>query len=697
MDATPQFHQRVRDLFEQAVERPEAERSIFLEIACAGDPALLQAVSELIRARDSQTSFLQSSAGGKAVQRIGRYVIRGELGRGAMGVVYDAVDPLIGRNVALKVIRIEQLTEQKEAEFLTDRLFREARSAGQLFHPCIVVVLDVGQEGDTAFIAMERIEGHTLQQIIAAGHRPTFDQILGILHQTAAALDYAHQHGVVHRDIKPANIMVQAGMLVKVADFGIAKIMSAQNATQSGVVMGTPTYMSPEQIEGLPVDGRSDQFSLAVLAYELLTGVRPFQGDSLASLAHSIVYAERPLATVANPALPAAVNPVLQRAFARPPEQRYASCGDLVRAIESALDTPATAAPPPMPAMSIPQAPPTFVPAPFAPGTVAPAPATVAPAPTPTLGPQTLGPQTFAGPPAKSGAGKTWLIAIGVLLLVAVAIGATFVLSRRESPAPAPAASSTPAPTPASTTRIAVQRFAAEPANIEPGAMSRLNWSVTGAQQIAIDHGIGNVAPSGELAVTPTESTIYVLTATGAGPEVHATAAVNVKAADVKPKQPSPAARARQFYDEAAEKRRAGQLPQALALLRQSADLGEPLAMLELAENYRDGEGAAKNSAEAVTWFQKAAQTGDSAAMVELGAMYLLGDGIKTDFPAAAKWFQQAADRGNPAGMYDLASLYETGRGIPLDLERAKALYRKSADLGNTEASRRLQQLTRRK
>lgn len=686
----PSSQQRIRELFDQAVKRPQAERSIYLEGACEGDPDMFQAVMELLRKRDAMAA--------NSVQRIGRYEIRGELGRGAMGIVYDAVDPLIGRSVALKVIRIEGLTDPREAEFLKDRLFREARSAGQLFHPCIVVVLDVGQEGETAFIAMEKVEGQTLQHMLASGHRPGSDETLSILHQTAAALDYAHQHGVVHRDIKPANIMVQPGTMVKVADFGIAKIMSSQNATQSGVVMGTPTYMSPEQIEGQVVDGRSDQFALAVLAYEMLTGVRPFQGDSLAALAHKIVYAERPLATVANPALPFAINPVLSKAFSRSPGDRYACCGDLVRSIESVLDTAVIPAPLAQPAS---------VPA-MATATQASSTQTTNTQPTvtqasafaPSPATQTLTPtQTIV---AQKSGGKSWIFAviIAVVVIAAVGAGSVFFLNRSQP--------SAIASRPTGAVSIVVQRFLADPTSIEAGAMSKLNWSVTGAQQITIDHGIGTVAPSGSLAVTPTEPTTYVLVATGAGPEVRATAAIDVKPLDAKPAapptatvekpaSPSAAERARELYDSAADKRRAGLVPQAAALLRESADLGDVRAMLELAEGLRDGEGMTKNTAEAVRWFQKAAQNGNASAMVELGAMYILGDGIKTDNEEAVRWFQRAADHGNSAGMYDLASMYESGRGVSPDIEKAKALYRKSADLGNTEARRRLLQLTSRK
>src|ERR1700733_11475769 len=254
----PEFYQRVRQVFEQALEHPEADRLAFVKNASAGDVALSDAVERLIRARDASESFLETAP--LHVEQIGRYLIHGELGRGAMGVVYDAVDPMIGRRVAVKVISLKAGTDSSDSEFMKERLFREARSAGRLFHPGIVVILDVGLYGDSAFITMERIDGQSLQQLLASGGRLDSKVALGILQQTAAPLDYAHQHGVVHRDIKPANIMLQSKVTVKVADFGIAKLMSTQNPTVTGLLMGTPSYMSPEQIEGRAVDGRSDQF-----------------------------------------------------------------------------------------------------------------------------------------------------------------------------------------------------------------------------------------------------------------------------------------------------------------------------------------------------------------------------------------------------------------------------------------------------
>jgi serine/threonine protein kinase len=331
----PEFHQRVRKIFEQALERPEPDRLAFAKNASAGDVALSDAVERLIRARNVSESFLETAP--LHTDQIGRYLIHGELGRGAMGVVYDAVDPMIGRRVAVKVINLKAGTDSSESEFMKERLFREARSAGRLFHPGIVVILDVGLHGDSAFITMERVEGQSLQQLLASGGLLDSKVALGILQQTAAALDYAHQHGVVHRDIKPANIMLQSKVTVKVADFGIAKLMSAQNPTVTGMLMGTPSYMSPEQIEARAVDGRSDQFSLAVLAYELLTGSRPFQADSMPTVAHLIVYGTRPSAHAANPLLPPGIDQVLDRALNRFPEQRFPDCAEFAAALEAAF------------------------------------------------------------------------------------------------------------------------------------------------------------------------------------------------------------------------------------------------------------------------------------------------------------------------------------------------------------------------
>ena len=203
---------------------------------------------------------------------IGRYRIVRELGRGAMGVVYHAMDPNIGRAVAVKTIRLNEVTNTQERARLKERLFREARSAGMLSHPGIVTIYDVDQQGDLAYIAMEFVDGPTLDDLMSRSEPLAPQQMFAILGQTAVALDYAHGKGIVHRDMKPANIMIDPEGSAKITDFGIAKITASEQFTMTGTIIGTPHYMAPEQVQGHTVDGRADQFSLAVMAFEMLTG-----------------------------------------------------------------------------------------------------------------------------------------------------------------------------------------------------------------------------------------------------------------------------------------------------------------------------------------------------------------------------------------------------------------------------------------
>jgi serine/threonine-protein kinase len=274
------------------------------------------------------------------MQQVGRYLVTGELGRGAMGVVYEAFDPLVARTVAVKTIHPEAPADAAEREHLQDRLFREARSAGALSHPGIVTIYDVGTFEDGAYIAMEMVKGPTLFKFLQSDPKPDQAQLLEILRQVAAALDYAHTKGIIHRDIKPANIILQAGKIAKITDFGIAKNFSSLQQTQKGILLGSPSYMSPEQLTAKPLDGRSDQFSLAVLTYEMFTGEKPFEADSLPGLAYGIVHGDRPSVRARNPLLPPAVDRAMVRGLARDPAERYASCSEFVAALDAAFREP---------------------------------------------------------------------------------------------------------------------------------------------------------------------------------------------------------------------------------------------------------------------------------------------------------------------------------------------------------------------
>jgi len=262
--------------------------------------------------------------------KAGRYEILGELGRGAMGVVYRATDPVIGRTVAVKTIRLsEQGTGLSRPELLS-RFQTEARAAGLLTHPNIVVVYDAGEENGLYYITMELIEGKSLQALLDSGHSFPVPRVLRIMEQTCSALQFAHERSIVHRDIKPANLMLTADDTVKVTDFGTAKILQFGTVQQTTHVMGTPSYMSPEQVKGRPVDGRSDIFSLGVLLYEILTGEKPFPGQSITTVIYKIVNEEPIPPRTLNPSIHQGLSDIVMRALAKEPEVRYQSCRELL-------------------------------------------------------------------------------------------------------------------------------------------------------------------------------------------------------------------------------------------------------------------------------------------------------------------------------------------------------------------------------
>ncbi len=256
--------------------------------------------------------------------RFGRYEILGELGRGAMGVVYKARDPKINRVVAVKTVSLSGQPPEEELEY-RERFFREAEAAGRLSHPGIVTIYDVGEEPETRFpyIVMEYVRGPSLEKLLSGDSRKLpLEKALQLTLELAEALDCAHGRGVVHRDLKPANILLTEDGHAKIADFGIAKLNLA-NLTLAGRALGTPAYMSPEQLNGETVDGRSDLFSLGVIMYTVLTGYRPFQGNSAVTVSFKVVNREPVPATVLDTELPHGLDYIIARAMAKDPAQRY--------------------------------------------------------------------------------------------------------------------------------------------------------------------------------------------------------------------------------------------------------------------------------------------------------------------------------------------------------------------------------------
>ena len=271
------------------------------------------------------------------VQQVGRYQIVSELGRGAMGIVYKAQDPAIGRTIAIKSIRLQDLTDETERARLRERLFREAQSAGILSHPNIVTIYDIAEENGMAYIFMEFVNGPPLEKMLKVDQTPDKETLLSIFRQTAAALDYAHKKGIVHRDIKPANIMIHEDGTAKITDFGVAKIMS-QQMTLAGTMMGTPSYMSPEQVQSTAITGAADQFSLAVIAYEVLTGEKPFAAEYLPTLLYKIVREDPLPPQRLNNTLSPQVETVLRKALAKLPEDRFENCTEFINALATACN-----------------------------------------------------------------------------------------------------------------------------------------------------------------------------------------------------------------------------------------------------------------------------------------------------------------------------------------------------------------------
>jgi len=391
------------------------------------------------------------------ISQLGKYEIRRELARGAMGIVYEAYDPLIKRRVALKTIRPDQLDGERAADMIA-RFRREAQAAGRLNHPNIVAIYEFDEDAGTAFIAMEFVEGRELKDSFAANERFRMADIERIMTALLEALDYSHKQGVVHRDVKPANIFLLDNGGVKVADFGIAHIESS-NLTQVGTVVGTPNYMSPEQIMGLPVDGRSDLFAAGVILYQFVTGERPFAGSSTTTMQKVLKEEPLPPSTL-NVQLPPAIDAVVRKALAKRPDDRYATAHEFAQALQGAVRTTVARQDPEATVVApVSEAAPASRPSPAAatPMRTA-APAASAPLPPPANAPQPNSRNAFA-------------IVAGVAVIGVIALAATWWLFPRDggtapSQAKAPGSTDAVSSMQQAATASAMQSTAAAPTHV---------------------------------------------------------------------------------------------------------------------------------------------------------------------------------------------------------------------------------------
>ena len=325
----------------QPAESAPADRTAHLSDSDAALAGQDEPGETALTGNDSQNLATDPSGalvGPADLRNLGRYQIQGVLGKGAMGTVYRGVDPAINRPVALKTIRLDFVSDPEEMAELKERLHREAQAAGKLSHPNIVTIYDVGSEGSLQYIAMEFLEGQTLEEMIKKKTRFNYRIIAQMITQICQALEYAHEQGIVHRDIKPANIMVLGDYRIKVMDFGIARVDS-NSMTKTGIAMGTPNYISPEQLKGTEIDRRADIFSLGVMMYEMLLGRRPFKGENLTSLMYAVLNHEPEKPSSVRPQVPLLFDHILGKALRKDPAERYQKASEVTTDLQDFVES----------------------------------------------------------------------------------------------------------------------------------------------------------------------------------------------------------------------------------------------------------------------------------------------------------------------------------------------------------------------
>lgn len=320
--------------WQRAMNGPGVDPLAQIQIPAAAEPAAPPRSLELPGGQRTTADGTLILAAPELPNRLGRYRIEKRLGRGAMGTVYLGLDPRIGRRVAIKTLSLGRDLQNEDLQQARQRFFSEAETAGRLNHPGIVQVFDAGEEAQLAWIAMEYIDGHDLSRHVTADRLLPVAEVIAYTAAAAEALDVAHRSGVIHRDIKPGNLMLTQNGVLKIADFGIARV-SDMARTRTGMILGTPSYMSPEQISGRRLDPRTDIYSLGVTMYHLLTGQLPFQAESLATLMQRITHDQAPLPSALRPELPASIDALVERAMRKNVDFRFRNASEMADALRA--------------------------------------------------------------------------------------------------------------------------------------------------------------------------------------------------------------------------------------------------------------------------------------------------------------------------------------------------------------------------